>query len=55
MQTLQASLMQQSAVPHCCPSDREEVQRFMYLPEVCMQQLRSKDDDMESYEFFKFH
>lgn len=55
MQEIQVSLMEKSMVPHCCPSDLEEVQKFMYLPEECMQQLRSENDDMESFEYFKFH
>ncbi|XP_022178571.1 cryptochrome-1 isoform X2 [Myzus persicae] len=43
-------------VPHCCPSDREEVQKFMYLPDECIQQLLPlENNDSEAYDFYKCH
>lgn len=55
MEPVLVSVMGQSIVPHCRPSDQEEIQKFMYLPEECMQSLRSMNDDNESFEQFKFH
>ncbi|XP_025414102.1 cryptochrome-1 [Sipha flava] len=44
-----------SMVPHCRPSNQEEVQKFMCLREECMQQLYSKEyQDIDSYEYFNY-
>jgi len=57
MLALRVSMTNESPmVPHCCPSDREEVQKFMYLPDECMQQLIPlENNDDESYDFYKCH
>lgn len=54
MLALRVSMTNEHMVPHCCPSDREEVQKFMFLPDECMQQLLPLDnDDSEMYNFYK--
>lgn len=56
MQALRMALMNNSIKPHCCPSNREEVQKFMYLPEQCMSQLLSKSNiEINAEEYFNFH
>lgn len=56
MQALRISLMGNSMIRHCCPSNREEVQKFMFLPEECMEQLLSKSyKDNDSEEYYSFY
>lgn len=49
MELLRTSLMEKSMVPHCCPSDQEEVKRFMYLPENFTQQLNNFNENNNIY------
>lgn len=51
MLALRASLT--DGVPHCGPSDREEDQKCMCLPDECMQQLIPLENDSDLYEFYK--
>lgn len=44
MESLRLSLMDKPMVPHCCPSDQEEVKRFMYLHENCTQQSNNYNE-----------
>jgi len=56
MLALRVSMANEKVVPHCCPSDREEVQKFMYLPDECIQQLLPlENSDGEAYDFYKCH
>lgn len=42
-------------VPHCRPSDQEEVQQFMCLSEDYMQQLYTKEyGDIDTYEYYNY-
>lgn len=56
MLALRVSMTNESRVPHCCPSDREEVKQFMYLPDECMQQLLPlENNDSDAYDIYKCH
>lgn len=56
MLALRVSMTNENMVPHCRPSDPEEVQKFMYLPDECMQQLLPLENkDSEAYNIYKCH
>lgn len=59
MQALRLSLMNESTAPRCCPSDLEEVKKFMHLPDEYMEQLQSYKNaegyDIDTYEYLDLY
>lgn len=39
MQSLRSTLINEPIVPHCCPSDNEEIKQFMYQDNIFNHQI----------------
>lgn len=55
MVALRLTIANESKILHCRPSDQAEVQKFMHLPEECIQNLYSGGNTENDYECFNFH